>query len=122
MDNQTQILYPWLTAALLSSFLFLGSSVLQTTHANPAPQAAQEQANNNRIQLVHSGHRHRHHRHHRHWRHGGWGVYFGPGYHRRGIYWTGWRTYYRHGRRCVRKCLVNRWTGQVIRCQRRCYR
>lgn len=66
--------------------------------------------------------RNRHYRGNRHrpgWN--GGGIYVRPGgYQRR--YWTSWRPYYYRGyNRCVRRCMVDRWTGQVIRCYRRCY-
>ncbi|KTD65222.1 hypothetical protein [Legionella spiritensis] len=47
-------------------------------------------------------------------------IYYGPRYRSR-YYWTGGRVYYRHGLRCQRRCLVNRWNGVVVRCVRRCY-
>jgi hypothetical protein len=43
-------------------------------------------------------------------------VYYGPRHHRR-AYWTGWR-YVGHG--CRKNCLVDRWSGRVIRCNRVC--
>ena len=47
------------------------------------------------------------------------GIGFGPGYgyHRRGVYWTGWRSM---GPRCQRTCLVNPYNGYVVRCKTRC--
>jgi hypothetical protein len=45
-------------------------------------------------------------------------IYYGPKYHPRGTYWTGWR-YIGHG--CKRSCLIERWSGRVIRCTKRCY-
>ncbi|WP_141676650.1 hypothetical protein [Legionella jamestowniensis] len=53
------------------------------------------------------------------------GRYWGPWRHRHyhsNVYWTGWRPYYyRHGYRCQRSCLINRWNGVIIRCVKRCY-
>ncbi|ASQ46066.1 hypothetical protein [Legionella clemsonensis] len=51
------------------------------------------------------------------------GRYWGPRrYYHRNVYWTGWRTYYyRHGYRCQRNCLINRWNGAIIRCAKRCF-
>ncbi|WP_083821511.1 hypothetical protein [Legionella drancourtii] len=49
-------------------------------------------------------------------------VYYGPRYyprHPRKLYWTGWR-YIGHG--CRKNCLVDRWSGRVIRCNRTCRR
>ncbi|KTD60840.1 hypothetical protein [Legionella shakespearei] len=45
-------------------------------------------------------------------------IYYGPKYRPRGTYWTGWR-YIGHG--CKRSCLIERWSGRVIRCTKRCY-
>lgn len=38
--------------------------------------------------------------------------------HQRNYFWTEWRYV---GRGCEKSCLINRWTGEVIRCERRCY-
>lgn len=49
-------------------------------------------------------------------------VYYGPQYyhrHHRKLYWTGWR-YVGHG--CRKNCLVDRWNGRIIRCNRVCRR
>lgn len=46
-----------------------------------------------------------------------YGGHFGPKYRSRGAYWTGWR-YIGHG--CKRSCLIDRWSGRVIRCNKRC--
>lgn len=48
-------------------------------------------------------------------------VYVGPRvqHHHRSVRWTGWR-YVGHG--CRQNCLVDRWTGRVIRCDRTCRR
>ncbi len=121
MDNQTFAIQSSLSALLLSSILLLGFTFTGTSHATPLTQSGQGYGKTS-IQLAHGGPRHRHHRHHRnrHWRGGGY-MYFGPGYRRPSAYWTGWRVYHRHGRRCARKCLVNRYTGRIIRCHRRCY-
>ncbi|KTC90362.1 hypothetical protein Ldum_1430 [Fluoribacter dumoffii NY 23] len=48
--------------------------------------------------------------------------YYGPAtYHHhhyhRGVYWTPWR-YIGHG--CRKSCLIDRWSGRVIRCKTRC--
>ncbi|MFT4059138.1 MAG: hypothetical protein QM652_06275 [Legionella sp.] len=45
-------------------------------------------------------------------------IYYGPRHHRN-FYWTGWR-YVGHG--CRKNCLVDRWNGRVIRCNRICRR
>lgn len=48
-------------------------------------------------------------------------VYYGPQYyphyHPRKLYWTGWR-YIGHG--CRKNCLINRWNGRILRCDRTC--
>lgn len=47
-------------------------------------------------------------------------VYYGPPvyrYHYRKLYWTGWR-YVGYG--CRSRCLVDRWSGRVLRCKRVC--
>ncbi|CAM4493993.1 MAG: hypothetical protein LEGION0403_FIIPPAGN_00488 [Legionella sp.] len=50
-------------------------------------------------------------------------VYVGPRvqvqHRHRSVRWTGWR-YIGHG--CRQNCLVDRWTGRVIRCNRTCRR
>lgn len=48
-------------------------------------------------------------------------VYPGPGYYRPGYRWTPWRSYYfRYGINCSRSCLINKRTGAVFRCIKRC--
>jgi hypothetical protein len=52
------------------------------------------------------------------------GYHSAPGYvyypHRpRTLHWTGWR-YIGHG--CRKNCLVDRWSGRVLRCNRTCRR
>ncbi|WP_058535231.1 hypothetical protein [Legionella saoudiensis] len=47
-------------------------------------------------------------------------VYIGPRvHHHRSVRWTGWRYV---GRGCRQNCLVDRWSGRVIRCNRVCRR
>lgn len=36
----------------------------------------------------------------------------------RNSYWTNWG-YVGYG--CVSSCLINRWSGKILRCERRCY-
>lgn len=120
MDSQTKSYKGYINTILLSSILIFGFGSMSTARAA-------DQNQGNPIVIAHGGHgghhggHHGHHGgHHRNW--GGWGVYFGPGYYRHGgAYWTGWRTYYRHGHRCARNCLVSRYSGSIIRCQKRCY-
>lgn len=40
-------------------------------------------------------------------------------YHRNKFFWTGWR-HVGHG--CRKNCLIDRWSGRVIRCNRVCHR
>lgn len=47
-------------------------------------------------------------------------VYYGPQYyhhHQRKLYWTGWR---HTGHGCRKNCLMDRWSGRVVRCNRLC--
>jgi len=121
MDNTAYSNHSLFSAIFFSSLMVLAFSFFNPAQAKATNQIQVQKADN-QIQLAHRGrHRHHRHRHHRrHWRGGVWWV--GPGYYYpRRVYWTGWRVYYRHGRRCVRKCLVSRRTGRVIRCKRRCY-
>ena len=47
-------------------------------------------------------------------------VYHGPRHSRANrTYWTGWRAV---GHGCRRSCLVDRWSGRVIRCKNTCTR
>lgn len=131
MNGKVTARNPALYLSLLASLFLFGFGY---SYNADAASAAGEGAN---IQLARNGHHHGYHGHHgyrgyrgyhrgyrgyRVYRPGvyiGPGVYYGPRY--RGNYWTGWRTYYRHGHRCVRRCLINRWNGAVIRCNRRCF-
>ncbi|CAM2838113.1 Uncharacterised protein [Legionella steigerwaltii] len=49
------------------------------------------------------------------------GYYEPPPYyfhrHHRNLFWTPWR-YVGHG--CRKSCLIDRWSGQVLRCRRIC--
>ncbi|QRN03696.1 hypothetical protein GH742_07345 [Legionella sp. MW5194] len=48
-------------------------------------------------------------------------IYYGPK-HRHRYYWTGWQPiYWRHGIQCQQRCLVNRWNGRILQCERRCF-
>jgi len=49
---------------------------------------------------------------------GDWGHCHG---HRGGMYWNYYPYYYRHGVRCQKSCLINRWNGAIIRCKQQCY-
>ncbi len=40
-----------------------------------------------------------------------------PVYRASGAYWTGWRA---SGFKCQQRCLIDKWTGLVIQCKRRC--
>lgn len=40
-----------------------------------------------------------------------------PVYRASGAYWTGWRS---GGYRCQKSCLIDKWTGLVVQCKRRC--
>lgn len=122
MDTQAKALKIGLNTILLSSILILGFSFIPKAQATANQQ--QNQYQGQQINLAYNGYYHD--RRGRYGRHGGyyggWGIYVAPRYNRRGgTYWTGWRSYYRHGHRCVRNCLVSRYNGQIIRCQRRCY-
>lgn len=103
-----------LPTLVVSSLLFLAVGFTANVHATSTQQQSAPGVTNN-LQLAY------------YYVHGYWGPgyrhYWGPGYyHRRGVYWTGWRPYYyRHGVRCQRSCLVNRWNGAIIRCAKRCY-
>lgn len=52
------------------------------------------------------------------------GIHSYPGYYWRGpvyyrsTYWTKWR-YIGHG--CQKSCLIEKWSGRVIRCAKRCF-
>lgn len=49
-------------------------------------------------------------------------VYYGPHYYHhqlRKFYWTGWN-YSGHG--CRKNCLIDRWSGRIVRCNRQCRR
>lgn len=52
-------------------------------------------------------------------------IYFGGGYYKNPA-WGGYRTYYPtfnnyNYYNCQRRCLVDRWTGRVISCEKVCY-
>ena len=50
------------------------------------------------------------------------GYHYAPpprAYHRNKFFWTGWR-HVGHG--CRKNCLIDRWSGRVIRCNRVCHR
>lgn len=40
-------------------------------------------------------------------------------HHPRRSYWTGWRYV---GHNCRKNCLIDRWNGRVLRCNRVCHR
>ena len=47
-------------------------------------------------------------------------VYYGPQYyhhHQKKLYWSGWRSV---GHGCRKNCLIDRWSGRVLRCNRVC--
>lgn len=44
-------------------------------------------------------------------------VYYGPRYHHRKFYWTGWRNV---GHGCRKNCLIDSRSGRIIRCNRVC--
>ncbi|QMT60358.1 hypothetical protein HBNCFIEN_01730 [Legionella sp. PC997] len=94
-----------LSFTILIGFLYSNIAKAEATSALPAQQLAY-------FVGYHSGYYgpssyygpqpYRHYRHHRH--------------HRK-FYWTDWR-YIGHG--CSRSCLIDRWSGRVIRCKRSC--
>jgi hypothetical protein len=92
---------------LVASFLLLAMCFSANTQAAITPSMP----NSNPMQLAY------------HYVHGHPGYYHGSWRPRHyGTYWTGWRPYYwRHGYRCKRSCLINRWNGSVIRCKNRCF-
>ncbi|MDI9818397.1 MULTISPECIES: hypothetical protein [unclassified Legionella] len=109
MDSYSVKRFGLLPAVVFSFVLLLAAG---STASAKAASPQQAPGATNYIQLayyhVHNRHRDRH-----------WGSK--RGHYRHHTYWTGWRTYHRrHGIRCQRSCLVNRWNGAIIRCVNRC--
>lgn len=51
----------------------------------------------------------------------GYHDYYGGGAYRPGhrpAYWSGWKYI---GRSCQSNCLIDRWSGKILRCSRRCF-
>jgi hypothetical protein len=48
-------------------------------------------------------------------------IYHGPSYYYPKAYWSGWTPYYYRGYTCQKRCLINRYTGAIVQCVKRCY-
>ena len=127
MDNIYRCYLKILAICLVSCFGFFSSAV----------GAADRESKINKVISLKDGlqvaplrghYRHRHRYRNRYYGNSYYGIrfygnrYYGNRY-RRNVsrtYWTRWRGYWRGHRYCKKRCLISRYSGRAMRCQKRC--